>query len=58
MRLYKVFITKFELNNSFYVTKAIEYIEKNTFTNLSVNDIARYLKYQQKVIYMHYLNKN
>ena len=42
---------KIELNNSFYVTKAIEYIEKNTFTNLSVNDIARYLNISRSHLY-------
>ena len=42
---------KVELNNSFYVTKAIEYIEKNTFTNLSVNDIARYLNISRSHLY-------
>ena len=42
---------KVELNNNFYVTKAIEYIEKNTFTNLSVNDIARYLNISRSHLY-------
>lgn len=42
---------KIELNNNFYVTKAIEYIEKNTFTNLSVNDIARYLNISRSHLY-------
>lgn len=42
---------KVELNNSFYVTKTIEYIEKNTFTNLSVNDIARYLNISRSHLY-------
>lgn len=42
---------KVELNNNFYVTKAIEYIEKNTFTNLSVNDIARYLNISKSHLY-------
>lgn len=42
---------KVELNNNFYVTKAIEYIEKNTFTNLSVNDIAGYLNISRSHLY-------
>lgn len=42
---------KVELNNNFYVTKTIEYIEKNTFTNLSVNDIARYLNISRSHLY-------
>ena len=42
---------KVELNNNLYVTKAIEYIEKNTFTNLSVNDIARYLNISRSHLY-------
>lgn len=42
---------KIDLNNSFYVTKAIEYIEKNTFTNLSVNDIAKYLNISRSHLY-------
>ena len=42
---------KVELNNNFYVTKAIGYIEKNTFTNLSVNDIARYLNISRSHLY-------
>ena len=42
---------KVELNNSFYVTKAIKYNKKNTFTNLSVNDIARYLNISRSHLY-------
>ena len=47
----QIVYNKVELNNNFYVTKAIEYIEKNTFTNLSVNDIARYLNISRSHLY-------
>ncbi|SNU96824.1 Melibiose operon regulatory protein [Megamonas hypermegale] len=40
-----------ELNDNFYITKAIEYIEKNTFTDLSVKNVARYLNISRSYLY-------
>ena len=40
-----------ELNDNFYITKAIEYIEKNTFTDLTVQQVARYLNISRSYLY-------
>lgn len=40
-----------ELNDNFYITKAIEYIEKNTFTDLTVKHVARYLNISRSYLY-------
>lgn len=40
-----------ELNDNFYITKAIEYIEKNTFNDLCVNDVAKYLNISRSYLY-------